>query len=235
MEDRGGTILEACCGSVEEALAAAGAGADRIELCAALPTGGVTPSVGTLEEVLDRVGVPVVAMVRPREGGPCPPDADFRAAVRDVRHCVAAGAHQIVCGVLDGRGRIDRERNRVLVEAAEGRPVAFHRVFDLVGDLDRALEELVELGFARVLTSGGAPDVDAGFEALGRLVARAAGRLTILPGGGVREHNARRLVAEAGCRELHFSMRRPLGPGYGGALEFEPDPKRIEAIRAALA
>lgn len=226
-------LIEACCGSVEEVVAAAGAGADRVELCAGLPTGGVTPSVGMIEEARARVGVPIVAMVRPREGGACPAEADFRAAVRDVRHCFRAGADEVICGVLDRSGCIDVERNHELVEAAEGRPVAFHRVFDMAPNLDEALETLVELGFCRVLTSGGAPDVDAGLTAIHLLVKRAGDRITILPGGGVREHNARRLM-EVGCRELHFSFRRECGPGYGGVPDTEPDPDRIRRIRAAL-
>lgn len=227
-------FLEACCGSVEEVVAAAEAGADRVELCAGLPTGGVTPSVGMIEEARARVSVPIVAMVRPREGGPCPAEPDFRAALRDVGHCVRAGADEIICGVLDASGLIDRERNRALIEAAEGKPVAFHRVFDMTPDLDAGLEELIALGFCRVLTSGGAPDVDAGLAGLRRLVERAAGRIVILPGGGVREHNACAL-RDVGCAELHFSFRREVGAGYGGVPDTQPDPGRIRRIRAALA
>ncbi len=227
-------LLEACCASVEEAFAADEAGIDRIELCAALPTGGVTPSIGMLEEVKARVKVPVVAMVRTREGRADPPEPDFRAAVRDVRSLVRAGADEIVCGVLAADGRVDRARNRELVEAAEGKPVAFHRVFDMTPDLDEALEALVETGFARVLTSGGEADVVTGLSGLRRLVQRSAGRLTILAGGGVRPENARLLV-DAGCRELHFSMREASGrPGYGGAEDFAPLPARIAAMRLAL-
>ncbi len=228
-------LLEACCGSVEEAVAADGAGADRLELCAGLPTGGVTPSLGMLQEVIDRVRIPVVAMVRPREGGPCPPEADFLAAVRDVRLCVQHGATEVICGVLTPDGSIDRDRNRQLVEAADGRPVAFHRVFDMVPDLSGALEDLIDLGFARVLTSGGHPNVDEGLDGLEQLTRLAAGRITILAGGGVRPHNARRLVEVAGCRELHFSFRADSGTtGYGGAMDFRPVPERIEAVRSEV-
>jgi copper homeostasis protein len=226
-------LLEVCCGSVEEAVAAAEAGADRLELCAALPTGGVTPSIGMIEEVRARVSLPLVAMVRPREGGPCPHEADFRAAVRDVRHCVAAGADEIICGVLDAESRVDLARNAELVAAAEGTPVAFHRVFDMAADLDEALASLIGLGFCRVLTSGGAPNVDFGFEALVHLLERAAGRIAILPGGGVREHNAR-LLMQAGFEEIHFSFRRERGTGYGGVADTEPDPDRIRRIRAVV-
>lgn len=215
-------------------MAAERAGADRIELCAGLPTGGVTPSMGMLEETLNRVSLPIVFMVRPREGRACPAEEEFRAAVRDVRHAVRAGAHQIICGVLDKDNRVDRERNRALLEAADGRPVAFHRVFDACPSLPEALEVLVDLGFARVLTSGGAEDVDAGMDGLAMLVKQSDGRLTILPGGGVREHNSARLV-QAGCRELHFSFRKPSGiPGYGGVEDSVPAPERIRAVRSIV-
>jgi copper homeostasis protein len=229
-------VIEACCGSVEEAVAADLAGADRIELCAGLPTGGVTPSLGMLEEVLDRVSVPVVFMVRPREGRACPAEEEFRAAVRDVRHAVRAGAHEVICGVLDAAGSVDLGRNRELVEAAEGQPVAFHRVFDMCPSLPSALEDLVSLGFCRVLTSGCDGEVDEGLFGLRGLVAQAEGRIVILPGGGVREHNAARLVLEAGCRELHFSFRKASGfVGYGGVEDTVPAPERIRAIREIVA
>ena len=224
-------VLEVVCASVEEA--AASVGADRIELCAALPTGGVTPTLGMIEEARQVSSLPIVAMVRPREGGPCPPEPDFQAAVRDVQHCVRAGADEIVCGFLAPDGRVDRDRNRALVEAAEGRPVAFHRVFDMVPDLDEALEDVIECGFVRILTSGGQSDVDQGFDGLVRLRERAAGRVTILPGGGVRPTNVKRL-ADAGFGELHFSFRAVTGPGYGGCDDFRALPDRIADVRRAL-
>jgi copper homeostasis protein len=188
-----------------------------------------------LEEARARLTISIVAMVRPREGGPCPPEPDFRAAVRDVECCVRHGADEIICGVLDGSGRVDRSKNKELLEAAGGKPVAFHRVFDMTPDLDESLESLVELGFCRVLTSGGFETVDGGMAVLERLVRRAAGRITILPGGGVRPSNARALV-EAGCTELHFSFREPtLEAGYGGVADFRPLPERIAAVRSATA
>jgi copper homeostasis protein len=221
---------------VEEAIAAASAGVDRVELCAGLPIGGVTPSIGMIEEARARVTIPIVAMVRPREGRADPHEADYRAAARDVRHCLRAGADQVVCGVLDDLGRVDRDRNRALVEAAEGRPVCFHRVFDMARDLDEALEAVIEIGFARILTSGGSEDVDRGIAGLARLVKRSGGRVAILAGGGLRAHNARRVVEEAGCRELHFSIRRhTTALGYGGVDDTEPDAERVSAIRRAIA
>lgn len=229
-------LIEACCASVEEAVAAEAGGADRIELCAALPTGGVTPSFGMIEEARSRISIPIVAMVRPREGGPDLPDPDYKAALRDVRHCLDHGADEVICGVLDSSLQIDMARNRALVDAAEGKPVAFHRVFDMTPDYEESIELLAELGFCRVLTSGCSQSVDEGAEGLRRLVARSDGRVAILAGGGVREHNARHLVEGCGCRELHFSFREATGaPAYGGVDDFRAVPRRIRAIRQALA
>lgn len=229
-------ILEACCGSVEEALAAQSAGADRIELCAALPTGGVTPSVGMIEVARENLTIPIVTMVRPKEGVPTVSDTDFRACIKDVEQCIKAGADEIICGFLNDNSEIDIDKNRALIEAADGVPVAFHRVFDMTHSLSESLETIIELGFVRVLTSGGEPDVDQGIHAIKSLVNQANGRITILPGGGVREHNVRQLVDYAGCKELHFSFRKPTGiVGYGGSLDMEPDPNRISEIRRILA
>lgn len=228
-------LIEACCGSVEEAIAAEQAGADRIELCAAFPTGGVTPSLGMFELARESVSIPIVVMVRPREGRADPDESDFKASLRDVRRFVELGADEVICGVLSRGGTIDVDRNRALVAAADGRPVAFHRVFDQSPDLCSALEEIIGLGFCRVLTSGGALNVDLGFEQVKLLVTWAGDHCTILPGGGVRPHNARRLVAEAGCRSLHFSFRKPSGyAGYATVLDTIPDPDVIHAVRAAV-
>lgn len=224
-------LIEACCGSVEEAVAAQRAGADRIELCAALPTGGVTPSVGMLREARAELTIPIVAMVRPREGGPCPPDSDFRAAVRDVAVCFENGADEVICGVLDKADQIS-SANREFLSAAAGLPLAFHRVFDMCADLSSSLDRLVDLGFVRVLTSGGEPTVDTALGVIGQLVQKAAGRITILPGGGVRAHNVAQLI-NAGCQELHFSFRsESTARGYGGIPDFLPVPERITEIRA---
>ncbi len=228
-------LIEACCGSVEEAVAAEAAGADRIELCAALPTGGVTPSMGMIEETLERVKIPVVVMVRPKEGRPNPSEDDFRAALRDVRLAVRAGAHQIITGFLDETRWPDAERNRALVDAADGRPVAFHRVFDMTPSLNEALEDVIEQGFIRVLTSGGEATVDSGMDRIMELVEYAGNRITILPGGGVRSHNVNHLVEYALCRELHFSFRQATGvEGYSGNEDTEPEPERIREIRAIV-
>jgi copper homeostasis protein len=229
-------IIEACCGSVAEAWAAVEGKADRIELCAALPTGGVTPTVGMLEASKERCSLPVVSMVRPKEGGPVIDKAEFRACLKDVKALVRAGSEEIITGFLNSDMKLDKEKNKALIEAAEGVPVALHRVFDMAPDLDRALEEAIELGFCRILTSGGAPDVDQGFDTLARLVQRAGDRITILAGGGVRLHNAKKLVTEGGLKEIHFSFRRRTHVlGYQGDPDTLPDHHRLLDVRQSLA
>lgn len=226
-------LIEACCGSVEEAVAAQSAGADRIELCAALPTGGVTPSVGMLREARAELSIPIVAMVRPREGGACPPSPDFKAAVRDVEICFDNGADEVICGVLDQEGRV-ADANKEFLAAASGKLLAFHRVFDMTPDLPESLEKLVDLGFRRVLTSGGHASVDTALDVIENLVLQSDGRIVILPGGGVREHNVEALV-RAGCQELHFSFREPTGAvGYGDVSDFRAAPDRIVRIKVKL-
>ncbi len=226
-------ILEVCCGSVEEAVVAAESGVDRIELCSGLPTGGVTCTLGQLVEVIERTSVPVVAMVRPREGGPCLPEEDFRAALRDIELLVDHGAHEIICGVLDPNHQIDMTRNREMVSAAKGRPVAFHRVFDMTPDLHKSLDRIIELGFQRVLTSGGSPTVTDGLKAIASLIELSGDRITILPGGGVRPTNALNLL-KVGARELHFSSRAETMPGYAGIADFEPNRQRIAEMKSVL-
>lgn len=225
-------LIEVCCGSVEEAISAEAAGADRIELCAALPTGGVTPSLGMLLTTRESIRIPIVAMVRPREGGACPPEPDFIAAVKDVQICARDGADEIICGVLNSDGEIDLLRNKEFIEAAEGKPVAFHRVFDMTADLEKSLDQLIELGFSRVLTSGGKPSVVTGMFKIESLLKRAENQITILPGGGVRLENVAQLI-QIGCKELHFSARIENHVGYSGIRDFCPNPERIHQIRSS--
>ncbi len=228
-------IIEACSGSVAEAWASVQGKADRIELCAALPTGGVTPTVGMLQAAKEKCPLPIVSMVRPKEGGPVIDDAEFSACLKDVTALVRAGSEEIITGFLNPDFTLDKARCRALIEAAEGAPVALHRVFDMAPDLDRALEEAIELGFCRILTSGGAPDVDQGFDTLARLVKRADDRITILAGGGVRLHNAKKLVDEGGLKEIHFSFRRKTHVlGYQGDPDTLPDPQRLLDVRESL-
>lgn len=182
-----------------------------MELCSGLELGGLTPGPGTLAEVRERVGIPLVVLVRPRRGDFLYSPADLAAARRDVEAARAAGADGVALGLLDAEGELDRERTARLVELARPMTVTFHRAFDLARDREGTLEQLVELGVERVLTSGGAADVQAGEEELARLVSQAAGRITVMAGGGVRPGTVARLVEASGVLEVHLSARA-MGP-----------------------
>ena len=199
--------IEACVESLEAAVAAAEGGAHRIELCADLRVGGVSPGKALLEACLARLAIPVFVMVRPRPG-------DFHYSAREhatmldeIRRVTAAGAHGIVTGTLRSDRRVNDARTRDLVAAARPRPVTFHRAFDDCPDSARALETLIALGVTRVLTSGGAPTAQEGAAKIAQLVRLAAGRIGILAGGGVNGSNVAALVRGSGVREVHLSTK----------------------------
>lgn len=199
--------IEICCGSAQDALEALAAGADRVELCSALPLGGLTPSLGQVKRA--KVGgCRVMAMVRPREGGFCYSGTEFETMCSDVEDFVAAGADGVVFGVLQPDGTVDEARCRVLVEAAGGRETVFHRAVDVVPDWRSALDTVIGLGFTRVLTSGQAPGALAGAETIRAMRDYAAGRIEILPGAGIRRHNAREVLERTGCDQLHLSLKK---------------------------
>jgi copper homeostasis protein len=213
-------LVEAAVDSLDDTLAAVEGGADRLELCANLDVGGTTPDWAVMAEVLGRVQVPVFAMIRPRGGSFLYSSSELDHMRRDIATALELGATGVVLGVLDGMKRIDVKHTRSLVRAASGAPVTFHRAFDRTLDLFGSLEELISLGVARVLTSGGAATASEGADMLAALVARAGGRIEVLAGGGVRANNVREIVRRTGVREVHARC--------------EGDVARIRAIGDAL-
>jgi copper homeostasis protein len=201
-------VVEVAVDSVAGAIAAATAGAARLELCQALELGGLTPSRGLLEAVKAAVRVPVFAMVRPRAGDFLYERGEFAVMLRDVAALRAAGADGIVSGVLTADGELDRERLRELRAANGAAPFTCHRAFDLCADARRALDVLVDLGVPRVLTSGQAGDAPAGAAAIRAFVQHAADRVMVMAGAGVRDTNVRALVDASGVREVHLSASR---------------------------
>lgn len=189
--------------SVEAALAAEAGGADRIELCASLATGGVTPSAGMMSLTGERLALPMHVLVLPRSGGFVPTAADVDVMRRDLAMARAAGASGVVLGALGEDGRIDREVTARLIGWSRPMSVTFHRAFDQVPEPLAALEALLGLGVDRVLTAGGTEGAVAGADLLARLVARGGNAITILAAGGVRAHNVTALVGRTGVREVH--------------------------------
>jgi copper homeostasis protein len=200
-------LLEVPVVSVEDALAAQEGGADRLELNAALTLGGLTPSLGTLIEVKAAVALPVLVMIRPRPGGFCYAEADIKVMKRDVDLALQHGADGVVLGILTADGRVDSERCRRLLRQAAGRTTVFHRAFDVTPDPFEALESLIELGLQRVMTSGQEETAFYGAKCIGELIHRAAGRIEVLPAGGINRFTVADVVARTGCDQVHASLR----------------------------
>jgi len=199
--------LEICAGSVESVRAAAQGGADRVELCAALSEGGLTPSHGLLCAALAETRLRTHVLIRPRGGDFVYSEAEADAMVRDVEHARSLGAHGIAIGALTPAGLLDRPLLQRLIAAADGMALTFHRAFDLCLNPFQAIEEIIDLGFSRLLTSGLALSAEEGIPTLKRLVAMSAGRLSIMPAAGVSPTNAARILQATGAREIHASAR----------------------------
>lgn len=213
--------IEICCGSDEDVQIAARCGADRAELSSCLYFGGLTPSVGTVIEA-KKAGIPVMAMVRPREGGFCYGESEKRVMLLDAQSMLGAGADGIVFGGLTEHKTIDLDLTRRMVELAEGRETVFHRAFDLIEqDWKRSLSQLIDLGVTRVLTSGFAATAPQAVEILAEMVRFAGGAIEILPGSGVRKNNAVELCRATGCDQVHTSggQLRLVDPSEGFSTE----------------
>lgn len=196
-------VVEACVDSLAGALAAEEGGADRVELCVSLEVGGLTPPDRLIAECLSALTIPVHVLVRPSAESFVVADPDAAPLTDEVRRIVALGVGGIVAGALTREGKVSRRPTALVVAAAAPLPVTFHRAFDAIHDQAAALEVLVELGVARVLTSGAAPTALEGAARLRDLVDQADGRIGILAAGTVRAHNAQALVRATGVTEIH--------------------------------
>lgn len=220
-------LLELCAYTVRSCRIAQAAGAGRVELCADPAQGGTTPSIGMVEAVLG-MGVPVFPMIRPR-GGDFIYDDDERAVMwRDIRACRERGCPGIVAGAQRRDGSLDAELMKRIVERAGPMAVTCHKVFDGVPDAAAALETLVEAGCARVLTSGLAATAMDGASVLRRLATQAAGRITVMPGGGVRSSNIAALASATGATEFHSSAIT------AASRNFTADAGELAALARAL-
>lgn len=200
--------FEICANSVESCIAAQNGGADRVELCAGIPEGGTTPSYGeikTARRILTDTKLHVI--IRPRGGDFLYTGLEIERMIEDIIIAKQLGADGIVCGCLTKEGNIDTETCKKLIKYADGMSMTFHRAFDHCSNPYKALEELIALGFNRVLTSGQQQTADKGTILLGELKRQANGRITILAGCGVNENNIRRIYKETGVTEFHFSAR----------------------------
>jgi copper homeostasis protein len=190
---------------VDDAVEAEKGYADRVELNSSLFLGGLTPSLGTIIEAKKRLKIPVMVMIRPRAGGFCYTQAEMAVMLNDAKLAVEHGADGLVFGILNQNGSVDTERCRQIIELANGRETVFHRAFDVTPDPMKALEQLVELGFTRVLTSGQQRSVPEGIELIKKLIAKAGDKIEILPGGGIRLHNVRTIIEQTAVKQVHLS------------------------------
>jgi len=203
-------LLEVCAGSLNSALAAQKGGAQRIELCANLSEGGTTPSAGVIRQAVRLMNIPVFVLIRPRSGDFLYSDIEFEAMKEDIVFCKEHRAKGVVFGILEKNGDVDVERCVELVNIARPMQVTFHRAFDMVRFPFKALEEIIGMGFDRILTSGQANSVIEGASLIADLVYRAENRIVIMPGGGITENNAAALIKMTGTREVHASLRSPI-------------------------
>lgn len=202
-------IFEACTASAADVKAAREGGASRIELCEALEVDGLTPSADLLKAALAEKGEMIVnVLIRSRKGDFVYSPEEGETMRRQIREALDAGADGVVVGALTPDGDIDEDLCRLwLAEAGRDVEVTFHRAFDQCTNRKEGLEKLIRLGFARVLTSAGKPTAPEGIEGLKALAEQAAGRIIIMPGGGVKSANAAKILKETGVRELHGSAR----------------------------
>lgn len=206
-------ILEICAGSVESAVAARDGGAQRIELCAALEVGGVTPSAGLIAEARKIDGLTLNVIIRPRGGDFLYNEYESACMEQDIRTCKQLGVDGVVIGALTPDGDIDTVLCKRLIAAANGMSITFHRAFDKCRDPKKALEELIVMGCDRVLTSGQAATAEAGIPLLKELVQQAGRRIIIMPGCGVNSNNAAAILSATGATEIHASARKSVGSG----------------------
>ena len=201
-------ILEICAYSVEGAIAANKGGANRIELCDNLPEGGTTPSAATIELARSNVSIDMNVIIRPRGGDFCYTDIEFDTMRRDIEIAKSLDVNGVVFGILLDDGSIDVDRTRSLVELARPMNVTFHRAFDMAKEPIMALDQVIETGADRILTSGQQNSAHKGIELLKELVSIANEKIIIMPGSGINDLNILEIASATGAVEFHMSAKK---------------------------
>jgi copper homeostasis protein len=200
-------LLEICTNSYLSAKNAQIAGAKRIELCSELSIGGITPSYGLIQQVIEELEIETFVLIRPRSGNFQYSDAEFDIIKKDIQICKDLGCHGIVSGVLNDDNTIDIKRTQDLIALSKPLPFTFHRAFDIVPNPEKALEQLIKLGVHRILTSGQHLKAIDGLENLKVLKEQAKNRITLLVGSGINSQNAK-IFKDADFKELHASASK---------------------------
>jgi copper homeostasis protein len=224
-------ILEISVDTLERALAAERGGAHRIELCRELSQGGLTPEAEWVRSVRDLVRVPIIAMIRPRGGDFVYSDSEYAEMEREIEILRPMGVDGLVFGMLRTDGRVDVARARRLMELARPLPVTFHRAIDVAADIHAALEDVVQSGAVRVLSSGGAATAVEGIGCLNQLVKDAAGRIVVMPGSGILAGNIVHIAETTGAREFHAGLSSAISGGQADEQGFE---EKVRQLRQAL-
>jgi copper homeostasis protein len=242
--------LEICSDSVESAIIAQEAGADRIELCASLIEGGVTPSYATILAAREELHIPVHVLIRPRSGDFLYSEQEYELMKREIVFCRQSGIDGVVLGILRMDGSVDYERTSRLVDVSWPMSVTFHRAFDLCYEPEKGLHDIISCGAHRVLTSGQKNTAAEGTDLISMLVKSASGKIIIMPGSGINESNVSSIAEKTGASEFHMSARKevqgmmqyrkngismgghPATPEYSRKMA---DPEKIAAIRQILA
>ena len=235
-------VLEICVESLDRAVAAERGGAQRVELCSDLSSGGITPSAGLMETARRHVKIPIHVLIRPRAGDFLYSDVELEIMERDIRAAKKLGMDGIVLGLLDEKKQVDVERTAKLVKLAAPLPVTFHRAFDLCKDMALSLEAVIKTGSKRILTSGGKASVAEGLARLAKLVEGAGSRIVVMPGGGIGPGNVQRIVRKTAASEVHTSLgmsnaatngtgtRAAAKSRNGDSSEFEQKVRRVREL-----
>lgn len=237
-------LVEVCCFSLQSALTAQRAGADRVELCGGLAEGGTTPSAGLIRLTRQHLTLPFTVIIRPRGGDFLYSDTEIAVMRADIDAVKTLGSDGVVLGLLNNTGTVDEAHTRTLVELAHPLPVTFHRAFDLAHDPHEALEAVIRTGCARLLTSGQQATAEAGLPLLRELVKQADGRIEIMAGAGINPINAA-LFTEAGLPAVHLTgkqvfdsgmvfRRNGLGMGSVAPGEYDRVETDEETLRAVI-
>ncbi|MBP6456340.1 MAG: copper homeostasis protein CutC [Chitinophagaceae bacterium] len=232
--------IEIACNNLQSCINAWKGGADRIELFENLHDGGCTPSFGLLKKVKELIPIPVYVMIRPRGGHFVYNEDEYEIMRSDINTCRVLAADGIVFGALNKKGQVDIELCKKLLEAWKHKPSTFHRAFDRSVDLDKSCTEIIDLGFERILTSGGQKTVDEGKEKIKLLQENFGTKISIMPGSGVTVNNAKMISEFCGTNEIHATCKSSFtendiesNPIFNDSY-MQSDLKEIEGLRAVF-
>jgi len=239
-------VFEVAVDTIESALTAQECGAHRIELCAGLALGGITPSHGMIAVARERLQIPMNVIIRPRRGDFLYTEPEFEIMRRDIEYAKSLNVNGVVLGLLSADGTVDTVRTRILIEQARPLKVTFHRAFDMTSDPLQALDDLIQIGVDTVLTSGQQASAEQGLPLIEELVNQAGNRIQIMPGAGITPDNIRKVVDGSGANEFHFSGKATVDSsmthhnknlamgGEGSLSEYELQVADEETIRAII-